>query len=244
MDETRRVVVYFRTRPLEPSFSDQALEEQRAAVSRWLADNPASVVAEYSEQEIDGMPRPRLAEAVAKCNAANARLLIARLESIGTGSPFEPRIGTVPIAVAPVTIREIGHLIPCPQNALAGLSLYFPDYRATHAAPVYLCNNADRQLENLQITIAGITSTIESLPKVGSLTASQLEEPVRAPDASNYFPYLSALSSTLIDHYEPMTDGETIMNYAITFTAPGGQRRHVSALIGPGGLTTRFIKLD
>lgn len=244
MDETRRVIVYFRSRPLEPEFSDQALQEQRAAASRWLADNPASVVAEYYEQEIDGMLRPRLAEALAKCKAANATLLIARLESIGSGSPFEPRIRTVPIAVAPVTIREIGHVIPSPQNALPGLSLYFPDYRAMHSTPVYLCNNADRQLENLQISIVGITSKTESLPEVRSLTASRLGESVRARDASNYFPHLSALSSALINHYEPMTDGDEIMRYAITFTVPGGQRRHMSALIGPGELTARFIKLD
>ncbi|TKT70862.1 hypothetical protein YH63_005235 [Afipia massiliensis] len=243
MDEIRRVVVYFRTRPLEPSFSDQALKEQRAAVSHWLADNPASVVAEYSEQEIDGMPRPRLAEAVAKCKTTNARLLIARLESIGSGSSFEPRIATVSVDIAPKTIREIGHIIPCPQNALFGLSLYFPDYRGMRAVPVYLCNNADRQLENLQVTIAGITSKIESLPKVRSLTASQLEESARARDASNCFPHLPAFSSTLIDHYEPMTDGDEIMSYATTFTERNGLRRQMSALIGSGALTARFIKL-
>lgn len=243
MNEPRRVVVYFRTRPLEPSFSDQALKEQHAAVSRWLADNPASVVAEYSEQEIDGMPRPRLAEAVAKCKAANARLLIARLESIGSGSSFEPRIATVSVDIAPKTIREIGHIIPCPQNALSGLSLYFPDYRGMRALPVYLCNNADRQLENLQVTIAGITSKIESLPEVGSLTASQLEESVRRPNASSFFPNLAARRSILIDHYEPMTDSDEIMRYAIAFNVLGGQRRQMSALIGPGALTARFIKL-
>ena len=243
MNEPRRVVVYFRTRPLEPSFSDQALQEQRAAVSRWLAENPASVVAEYSEQEIDGMPRPCLADAVAKCKATNARLLIARLEHIGSGSSFEPRIGTVSVDIAPKTIREIGHVIPCPHNALSGLSLYFPDYRGMRAAPVYLCNNADRQLENLQVTIAGITSKIESLPEAGSLTASQLEEPVRARDGSNFFPYLAARRSMLIDHYEPMTDGDEIMRYATTFTEHTGQRRQMSALIGPGSQTARFIKL-
>ena len=190
------------------------------------------------------MPRPRLVEAVAKCKAANARLLIARVESIGTGSWFEPRIGTVPVTVAPLTIREIGHFIPCPQNALSGLSLYFPDYRAMHAAPVYLCNNADRQLETLQVVVTGISSKIENLSEVGFLTGSQWEEHALPKDASNSYPSLPARSSILIDRYAPLTDGDEIMRYAITFTVPGDQRRHMSALIGPGELTARFIKLD
>lgn len=72
MAAIRQLVVYYRTRPLEPGFSDQALQEQRAAVAHWLTDNPASVFAEYYEQEIDGMLRPRLAEALAKCKATKS----------------------------------------------------------------------------------------------------------------------------------------------------------------------------
>lgn len=242
-EKSRRVVVYLRTRPLEPSFSDQALKEQRAAVTRWLSDNPASVVAEYSELEIDGMSRPRLADAVAKCKASSASLLIARVEAIGTGLRFEPRIITVPVLVAPRTIREIGHVIPCPHNALPGMTLYFPDYQGMRDSPVYLCNNADLQLKNLQVTIGEVTLKAESLLGSASRTAPQFDDPARA-HASKNLPDLSALSAILIDHYDPMIDGEGIASYAISLAAPGSQRRHLSAFIGPGMLPARFVRLD
>lgn len=238
------VVVYYRSRPREAAFSDQALKEQRDAVSCWLTENPTAVIAEYVEAEIDGASRPRLAEAIATCKRTNARLLIARTEPVGSGSLFEPRIRSVSVAIAPKTNREIGHVIPSPHDALPGYSLCFPDYRATRAVPVYLCNNTDDTLRNLQVTVSCISSKIESLPKVGEIAGSPRKEPPLAPGTSDAPSCLPARSSILIERYEPMTDGETIMSYAITFTAPGGQRRHVSALIGPGGLTTRFIKLD
>jgi hypothetical protein len=242
-EKSRRVVVYFRTRPLEPSFSDQALKEQRVAVTRWLSDNPASVVAEYSELEIDGMSRPRLADAVAKCKASSASLLIARVEAIGTGLRFEPRIVTVPVLVAPRTIREIGHVIPCPHNALPGLSLYFPDYQGMRASPVYLCNNAELQLENLRITISKITSKIEDSLGAGSMLPSVVSDPVRA-DASSNLSTLPPFSAVLIGHYDPMIDGEAIASYAISFIFPSGQQQQASALLGTGALPARFIKLS
>lgn len=235
------VVVYYRARPLEPGFSDQALKEQRDAVLRWLTKNPTTVIAEYVEAETTGTSRPRLAEAIRACKSAAARLLIARTEPIGGGSLFEPRIRSVAVAIAPKTKREIGHVVPNPKDALPGCSLYFPDYRAMRGVPVYLCNNAGDQIENLQIAIVAITSKIESSPEVGSLTK---ELATATDDTSNSFPNLPAFSSVLVDHYEPMTDGDEIVSYAIMFTAPGGERRQMTALIGPGGLTGRFAKLD
>lgn len=239
---SQRVVVYFRSRPSEPGFSDQALTEQRTAVARWLSDNPGSVVDEYIESEIDGMPRPRLADAIAKCKASNASLLIPRAEAIGSGLRFEHRIVSVPVFVAPQAAREIGHVIPCPHNAFAGLSLYFPDYRGMRASPVYLCNNAELQLENLRLSISEVTSKIDTSTDTGSMLLPVVGDPVRA-NAPRVLPALPPFSAILIDRYDPMIDGEAIASYAISFTARG-QQEQTAALVGPGALPSRFIKLS
>lgn len=238
------VVVYYRSRPIEPGSSEQALREQRDAVTNWLTENPTSVIAEYVEQEIDDTSRPRLAEAIATCKRTDARLLIARTEAIGRGSQFEPRIKSVSVIVAPETNRELGHVMPSPQRAWPGYSLYFPDYRAMRAVPVYLCNNTDDTLRNLQVTVGCISSKIESLPEVGAFAGSPRKGPALAPDASETLSCLPARNSILIDRYEPLTDGETIMSYAISFIEPTEQQRQITALIGPGGLTAPFLKLD
>lgn len=243
MDErSQRTVVYLQTRPSEPSFSDQALTEQRVAVARWISDNSASVVAEYIESEIDSMSRPRLAEAVARCKASNANLLIARTEAIGSGLRFEPRIASVPVFVALHATREIGHVIPCPHNALTGLSLYFPDYQGMRESPVYLCNNAELQLENLRVTISEITSKVESSLGTGLIIPLVVDDPIGAGVPRN-LPVLPPFSAILIDHYDPMIDGEAIASHAISFTVSGGQQQRASALVGPGALPAHFVKL-
>lgn len=238
------VVVYYRARPREAAFSDLALKEQRDAVFHWLTENPTPVIAEYVEAEIDGPSRPRLAEAIETCKRTNARLLIARTEPIGSGSLFEPRIRSISVAIAPKTNREIGHVILSPHDALPGHSLYFPDYRAMRAVPVYFCNNTDDRLRNLQVAVGCISSKIESLPEVGEITGSLRKRPPIAPDASGAPTCLPARSSILIDMYEPMTDGEAILSYAISLVEPTRRQRRMTALIGPGGLTARFMRLD
>lgn len=238
----QRVIVYLRTRPLEPDFSEQALKEQRTAITRWLSDNPASVVAEYTESEIGSMSRPRLAEAVARCKASNASLLIARTEAIGSGLRFEPRIVSVPVFVTLQATREIGQVIPCPHNALTGLSLYFPDYQGMRDSPVYLCNNAELQLENLRVTISEITSKVEGSLGAGLIIPLVVDDPIGAGVPKN-LPVLPPFSAILIDHYDPMIDGEAIASYAISFTVPGGQQQRASALVGPGALPAHFVKL-
>lgn len=237
------VVVYYRSRPHEAAFSDRALQEQRDAVSHWLTENPATVVKEYVEAETDGASRPRLADAIDACKRTNAHLLIARTEPIGGGSLFEPRIRSISVFVFPKTQREIGHVILSPHDALPGYSLYFPDYRAIRCVPVYLCNNADRPLNDLQVTILGVTSKFENQPDVGSPIAWQMEQPVHASDALKDVRHLPAYSSVAIDHYEPMIDGDEIVSYAISFTIAGTERKQVTALVGPGCLTGRFVKL-
>ncbi len=237
------VVVYYRTRPCEAAFSDQALKEQRDAVFYWLTENSTAVIVEYVEAEEDGTSRRRLADAIANCKELGARLLIASTEPIGRGPPFEPRIQSVSVAIAPAASREIGYVVPSPPDALPGYSLYFPAYLVMRCMPVYLCNSTAQLLEDLQIITAGVTSKRDSQPEDGSPIASQREQPVHASGALRGAPRLPAYSSVVIDHYEPMIDGDEIVSYAISFTVAGAERKRLTALVGPGCLTGRCIKL-
>lgn len=225
------VVVYYRTRPTDPVYSDQALREQHEAISAWLTDNPASILAEYTEPETDGTSRPCLVEAIAACKETNATLLIARTEAIGSGTPFAPRIGSIPIAIAPKTIREIGHIIPAPLDAKAGLSLYFTDHRAMGPMPVYLCNGTDEAIHDAAISIGSITSKMpddDSISPSLSPTPAQFRAPILLPR-----------TAVLIDYYDPMSDGDFITVFEVTSRE---QRQH--ALIGPGGLSAPFIAIN
>lgn len=225
------VIVYHRTRPNEMSYSDIALREQQNAVAAWLANNPASILAEYVEPETDGTSRPRLAEAIAACKLANATLLIARIEAIGSGAPFAPRIGSIPIAIAPKTVREIGHTIPAPLDAKAGLSLYFTDYRATGPMPVYLCNGTKGAIHDAIVSIGSITSKIRDDDPIS---------PSLSPTLAKYrVPNLPSRTAILIDHYDPISDGDFITVFEIT-----SSEQKQRALAGPGGLSAPFIAMN
>ena len=225
------VIVYYRTRPSEMSYSDIALREQRIAVAAWLADYPASISAEYIEPELDGTSRPRLAEAIATCKQANATLLIARTEAIGSGTPFAPRIGSIPIAIAPKTVREIGYTIPAPLDAKAGLSLYFTDHRATGPMPVYLCNGTDEAIHDAAVSIGSITSKIPDDDSVS---------PSLSPMSAKFrVPILPSRTAILIDHYDPMSDGDFITVFEVT-----SHEQQQRALAGPGVLSAPFIALN
>lgn len=225
------VVVYYRTRPCDLFYSNQALKEQREAVSAWLTDNPASVLAEYTEPETDGASRPRLAEAAAASKQANATLLIARTEAIGSGIPFSPRIGSVTVAIAPKAIREIGHIIPAPLAAKAGLSLYFPDHRAMGSMPIYLCNGTSEAIHDAAVSVASITSKMlddDAMPPSLSLTPAQFRAPILPPR-----------TAILIDYYDPMSDGDFITVFEVT-----SREQQQRALAGPGGLSAPFIAIN
>jgi hypothetical protein len=225
------IAVYFRIRPSEPTFSDRALDEQQDAVGKWLAAHPSTIVSEYIESETDDPSRPRLVEAIAACKENNATLLIARTEAIGNGAPFSPRIGSVPIAIAPKAIREIGHTIPAPLDAKAGLFLYFPDHRAASPMPVYLCNGTSEAIRDAAVSIGSITSKMlddDAMPSSPSLTTALFRVPVLPPR-----------NAILIDHYDPMSDGDFITVFEVAFCEQ--QQR---ALVGSGGLSAPLIAMN
>lgn len=227
------IAVYFRIRPSEPAFSDSALGEQQDAVAKWLAAHPSTIVSKYIESETDDPSRPRLAEAIAACKRTNVTLLIARTEAIGSGTPFAPRIGSIPIAIAPKTVREIGHTIPAPLDAKAGLSLYFPDHRAMGSMPVYLCNGTHDPIHDIAITIGSITSKMvshedDAMSSSPSSTPAKLREPILLPR-----------TAILIDYYDPTSDGDFITVFEVTY-----REQRQRALAGLGGLSAPFIAMN
>jgi hypothetical protein len=166
------VIVYYRTRPSEPSYSDNAFEEQRAAVRSRLTSHPAAIQAEYIEPETDGFSRPQLRGAIEACKQTGATLLIARTEAIGSGAPFSPRIISVPIAFARDTPRDKGYMIPAPEKAPTGLALYFPDHGNWRIVPVYLCNRTDQAMLDIKVNTLGITTHLAMSTPSGSAPLS------------------------------------------------------------------------
>ncbi|KRQ91680.1 recombinase family protein [Bradyrhizobium valentinum] len=162
------VIVYYCIRPSDPSYSDQSLEEQRAAVQSWLTSHPATIEAEYIEPETDGFSRPHLRDAIEACKQTGATLLVARTEAVGSGAPFSPRITSVPVAFAPETPRDRGYIIAAPGKAPTGITLYFPDRGAMNVMPVFLCNRTDRTMRDITVTTVGITTHISMSSPTGA----------------------------------------------------------------------------
>jgi hypothetical protein len=228
------VIVYYRARPSDPSYSDQALEEQRAAVHRWLTSRPATIKAEYIEPETDGFSRPHLREAIEACKQTGATLLIARTEAIGSGAPFSPRIRSVPIAFAPDTPRDKGYIIPAPEKAPAGLTLYFPDPGSWHITPVYLCNRTDQAIRDIKVNTVGITTHM-------SASTPSASAPLSTTPTSLTIEQLAPKTAVLIDRYAPMIDGEFITFYDVAFTDQRVQKQLIRTAIGPGGPFAEFV---
>lgn len=240
-----KVVVYYRTRPDEPHHSEQALAEQRAAVSQWSEDRTITRIAERTEAESDGFSRPALRAAIDACQQTGATLLIARTEAIGSGDPFEPRITSVAVAFAPDTPRARGSLRPCPGRAPDGLSLYFADLGVMRTTPVYLCNRSGQLLRDVAIRTSGITSKMtvaaELVRDAGE--TKTVSSPLTTTTATFAAGDLPANTAVLIGHFDPLFDGEMITGYEIIFGPDPAQRQRLRALIPTGGPTERFVPL-
>lgn len=65
-----------------------ALAAQHEAVATWIAENSATVLAEFTEAETGSKARPELGRALASCRRDGARILIARTNPIGSGEAF------------------------------------------------------------------------------------------------------------------------------------------------------------
>ena len=79
----RRYVAYYRVSTIQQGQFGFGIEAQRAAVQDYVAANPGSVVAEFSEV-MSGRKdrRPELAKALGMCRITRAVLIIARLDRV------------------------------------------------------------------------------------------------------------------------------------------------------------------
>jgi hypothetical protein len=228
------VIVYYRTRPSDPSYSDQALDEQRVAVRSWLISHPATIKAEYIEPETDDFSRPHLRDAIEACKQTGATLLVARTEAVGSGTPFSPRITSVPIAFAPDTPRNKGYIIPAPEKAPTGLTLYFPDHGNWRIMPVYLCNRTNQAVRDIKVNTVGTTSHLSVSTPSGS-------SPLATAPTSLIIEQLAPNAAVLIDRYDPVFDGDFITAFDIAFIDQQDQKQLMRTAIGPGGPSAKFV---
>lgn len=83
----RKFVAYYRQ--FEKSKTQNSLGTQRAKVAKFLEENKATLIADYTENEAKfGKTRPALAQAIAICKKNKARLLIASLDKLNRDMAF------------------------------------------------------------------------------------------------------------------------------------------------------------
>ena len=82
----RKFVAYYRQ--FEKSKTQNSLGTQRAKVAKFVEENKATLIADYTENEAKGKTRPVLAAAIAVCKKNKARLLIASLDKLNRDMAF------------------------------------------------------------------------------------------------------------------------------------------------------------
>jgi len=239
-----KVIAYYRVRPSEPAYSDIALQEQREVVKTWIANHQAAIQAEYVEPETEGFSRPQLRQAMEACKQTGATLLIARTEAIGSGAEFLPRITSIAVAFAPEPLRDRGYIIPAPEKAPAGLTLYFPDFRSLRIMPVYLCNGTGEPIQNIAVRTAGTTSKF-TMPSPVSTDgqSSASEQPLSTTPTAFSLDQLGAGFAAVIDRYDPMFDSDFVTGFEVAFIDQHSQKQLAKAFIGPTPLSSAFIAL-
>lgn len=93
-----KVVVYYR-QPQDPSMAEIELATQGASVAEWMAQQKATIEAEFSETETGTNRRPVFGRARQAARRAGATLLVATTKALGTSDRFEPADtdSTIPI---------------------------------------------------------------------------------------------------------------------------------------------------
>lgn len=83
----RKFVAYYRQ--FEKSKPQNSVGTQRAKVAKFLEENKATLIADYTENESKfAKTRPILAQAIATCKKHKARLLIASLDKLNRDMAF------------------------------------------------------------------------------------------------------------------------------------------------------------
>ncbi|MFG1430428.1 hypothetical protein V5F44_07385 [Xanthobacter sp. V2C-8] len=231
----KKIVVYYRTRPGEPVVSAAALDEQKAAVAADLAQRDVTVVGEFCETDDGGLVRPALAAAQRACNAAGATLLIASVEAIGRGNPFVPNISSVPVEFLPRSSEPLGSFIDCPTGRGEQVALWLRRHGDDRRMSVCLANPGADPLTGIEVTSAGITAQLSDPETGGPLTTSV---------STRHFPNLPAGQCLIVDHYDPLTDGDGLTGYEVSFADHDGQRRTGRIYVDSGGPTRFWIRLQ
>jgi hypothetical protein len=178
------------------------------------------------------------------CKRTGATLLIARTEAIASGAEFSPRIRSVAVAFAPEPLRDRGYVIPAPEKAPAGLTLYFPDFRSLRIMPVYLCNRTGEPIHNITVRTAGITSKFTMpRPMAADGQSSASEQPLSTTPTAFSLDRLGARFATVIDRYDPMFDSDFVTGFEVAFLDQHNQKQLAKAFIGPTTLSFAFVAL-
>ena len=233
-NETRTagIVVYLRCRPADRVTSDAAVFEQRAMLTAWIEAQAAlqHILAEFIEEEGEGVGRPALAAAIAYCKAQRATLVILSTQPIGTGQVFEPRIASVAVIVLPQPKRSLPFVIPLPAKSKEDVSLYIGAI-CNGQIPVYLCNPQPIAMTDIVVTTDGLYT---DLPKdMGWI-------PVGGPAQS--FARIEPLKAQLIEVRNVMNEGESADRIRIRFNRSGDICEGVAYLSKL--FDSRFIRLD
>jgi len=85
--QNRKFVAYYRL--FAKVKTSNSLASQKQTVAKFLLENKATLVADYTENESKfAKTRPALAEAIAVCKKKKAKLLIASLDKMSTDAAF------------------------------------------------------------------------------------------------------------------------------------------------------------
>lgn len=90
-----KLVAYYRVSTKRQGDTGYGLDAQRSAVSQFVKQNGAIVVAEFTEVESgtkDDKKRPQLAEAIERCRLTGASLVVAKLDRLARNASFIHRL--------------------------------------------------------------------------------------------------------------------------------------------------------
>jgi hypothetical protein len=240
-----RVVVYYRSRLSEPVESENSLIEQRTAFAAWKnSHRDIETIAELTEDECRPNGRPILKAAIDQCQKSGASLVVGSTEAIGRGSPFYPRILSVPLIKLPTPNRPLGHVKPIPPDAPIGLSLHFDSHAEGLRSDVYLCNGSAEFTHDVVVHILGTTMSFSD----GVYPPSEADKSAVSGDAYTTPTQIVRIetlppgAASLITDYDALLDGDFIFVFEVSYTSKS-QLQQARVSIEKNAGSTNFFRL-